>query len=161
MMIYTNNQIPEFTGLFFSLSCVAFDVAASLCRCNNSLSQKISARALHYNWTFQLWMASTGRHDMNLHMKSYPGYGKCSYTYQIGQVFTTACSLRFLEVHIPEMKNKSLSLEYTSTCQFSSPPLHFYFYQTDNDIITGFNIILNIKCSKTRLCWFWEMVYIK
>lgn len=40
MMIYTNNQIPKFTGFFFSLSCVAFDVAAFLCRCNNSLGQK-------------------------------------------------------------------------------------------------------------------------
>lgn len=35
----------KFTVVFFpiySLSCVAFDVAAPLCRCNNSLSQKMA-----------------------------------------------------------------------------------------------------------------------
>lgn len=51
---------------FFCLSCVAFDVAASLCRCNNSLGQRPGARALHCSecpssdWPLQDGMAARG-----------------------------------------------------------------------------------------------------
>lgn len=41
MMIYTNNQIPKFTGVFSPFHVLPLMSQPPCCRCNNSLGQKM------------------------------------------------------------------------------------------------------------------------
>lgn len=134
-MIYTNNQIPKFTGFSppTSLSCVAFDVAASQCRCNNSLGQKwYESSALQVNaaalirlcgktWHERIYENLARMWKMLLHLPRRPGI----YNYPLPGGFW-----RFIE---QREKNSSWLEYYPVAVCFPSP--HLYCYQTDNQTV--------------------------
>lgn len=98
----------------FSLSCVAFDVAASLCRCNNNLGQRTGARALPHIWMSQLWFASAGRHDRKESDENLPGPWKILLDPPRRPGSYNCLLLTALWRFVEQVKNRSSWLQYSS-----------------------------------------------
>lgn len=113
-------------GFFFCLSCTAFDVAASPCRCNNSL---VRGRV----WVSQLWFASAGRHDSRVTWKPTQGMQNTFRPAQEARYLQLSAPWCSLEVHGTAEKHKLLAAIQLIKMSLASSLPHFSFYLTANN----------------------------
>lgn len=75
MVIYTNNQIPKFTGVFLPFMCCLWCCSLPV-QVQQQPWPKAWSQSPALQWMSQLWVAPAGWHGSKGHIKTHPGHGK-------------------------------------------------------------------------------------
>lgn len=75
MVIYTNNQIPKFTGVFLPFMCCLWCCSLPV-QVEQQPWPKAWSQSPALQWLSQLWVAPAGWHGSKRHIKTHPGHGK-------------------------------------------------------------------------------------